>query len=184
MSRKGYVIHDQQAIYYMTFTIVGWVDIFSRQSYRDILIDSFKYCQKNKGLHLHAYVIMTNHVHLIASVDDGFSISNFVRDCKKFAAKQILYEIENSGIESRREWMLHQFKYYASRHSRNEKYQLWEHDNHFIELSSTAFTQQKIDYIHQNPVSAGLVYRAEDYVYSSASNYAGIDQIIDVDCLF
>lgn len=184
MSRKGYIIYDQQAIYYMTFTIVGWIDVFSRQSYRDILIDSFKYCQKNKGLHLHAYVIMTNHVHLIASVDDGFSISNFVRDCKKFSAKKILDEIEGNGVESRREWMLHQFQYYASRHSRNEKYQLWEHDNHFVELSSAAFTQQKIDYIHQNPVSAGLVYRAEDYVYSSASNYAGIDQIIDVDCLF
>jgi REP element-mobilizing transposase RayT len=184
MSRNGYIIHDQQAIYYMTFTIVGWIDVFSRQSYRDILIDSFKYCQKNKGLRLHAYVIMTNHVHLIVSVQDGFNISNFVSDCKKFSAKKILDEIESSGVESRREWMLHQFKYYASRHSRNEKYQLWEHDNHFIELSSTAFTQQKIDYIHQNPVSAGLVYRAEDYVYSSASNYAGIDQIIDVDCLF
>jgi len=184
MSRNGYIIHDQEAIYYMTFTIVGWIDVFSRQSYRDILIDSFKYCQKNKGLHLHAYVIMTNHVHLIVSVDEGFSISNFVRDCKKFSAKKILDEIENSGVESRREWMLHQFKYYASRHSRNDKYQLWEHDNHFVELSSPAFTQQKIDYIHQNPVTAGLVYRAEDYVYSSASNYAGIDQIIDVDCLF
>ena len=184
MARTGYIIHDQQAIYYMTFTVVGWIDVFSRQRYRDIVIESFKYCQQNKGLHLHAYVIMTNHVHLIVSVNEGSSISDFVRDCKKYTAKHILDDIEINGIESRREWMLHQFKYYASRHSRNEKYQLWEHDNHFVELSSPAFTQQKIDYIHQNPVRAGLVYRAEDYVYSSASNYAGIDQIIDVDCLF
>ena len=184
MARKGYIIHDQQAVYYMTFTVVGWIDAFSRQCYRDILIESFKYCKKHKGIHLHAYVIMTNHAHLIVSVDEGFSISDFVRDCKKFTAKQILEDIESNGIESRREWMLHQFKYYASRHSRNEKYQLWEHDSHFIELTSPTFTQQKIDYIHQNPVTAGLVYRAEDYVYSSASNYAGIDQIVDVDCLF
>jgi len=184
MHRKGYIIHDQQAVYYMTFTIVGWIDIFSRQDYRDIFIESLKYCQANKGLHLHAYVIMSNHVHLIASVDEGFSLSDFVRDCKKFTSKQILDNIENSGIESRRDWMLHQFKYYASRHSRNEKYQLWEHDNHFIELSSPGFTKQKIYYIHQNPVKAGLVYRAEDYVYSSASNYAEIDEIIHVDCLY
>jgi putative transposase len=80
--------------------------------------------------------------------------------------------------------MLHQFKYYASRHSRNENYQLWEHDSYFIELSTPAFTQQEIDYIHDNPVKAGWVYKAEDYVFSSASNYSGIDQIIDVDCLF
>ena len=184
MSRKGYIIHDQQAIYYMTFTVVGWIDIFSRQAYRDIVIDSFKYCQTHKGLHLHAYVIMSNHIHLIASVDEGHSISGFVRDCKKYTAKHILDDIENNNIESRKEWMLHQFKYYASRHSRNELYQLWEHDNHFIELSSPTFTQQKIDYIHENPVKAGWVYKAEDYVYSSASNYAGIDQIIEVDCLF
>jgi len=184
MSRKGYIIHDQQGIYYMTFTVVGWIDIFSRQCYRDILIDSLKYCAEHKGLHLHAYVIMTNHMHLIASVETGFMISNFVRDFKKFTAKQILDDVANNKIESRRDWMLHQFAYYASRHARNEKFQLWEHENHFVELSSPAFTQQKIDYIHLNPVRAGIVYRSEDYIYSSASNYAGIDQIINVDCLF
>jgi putative transposase len=184
MARKGYIIHDQQAMYYLTFTIVGWIDVFTRQSYRDIMIESFKHCQREKGLHLHAYVIMSNHVHLIVSVDEGFTVSDFIRDCKKFTSKKILHEIENSGIESRKDWMLHQFKYYASLHTRNEKYQLWEQDNHPIELSSPAFIQQKIDYIHDNPVAAGLVYKAEDYIYSSASNYAGIDQIIDVDCLF
>jgi REP element-mobilizing transposase RayT len=184
MARKGYIIHNQQAVYYLTFTVVGWIDIFTRQAYRDIVIESLKYCQQKKGLHLHAYVIMSNHIHLVVSVDEGFTVSAFMRDCKKFTATRILDAIENSGVESRRDWMLHQFKYYASLHSRNETYQLWEHDNHPIELSSPAFTQQKIDYIHQNPVTAGLVYRAEDYIYSSASNYAGLDQIIDVDCLF
>jgi putative transposase len=153
------------------------------------VIESFKYCQQKKGLHLHAYVIMSNHIHLVVSVDDGFTVSDFIRDCKKFTSTRILDAIENSGIESRRDWMLHQFKYYASLHTRNEKYhpdsyREWEQDNHPIELESPAFTQQKIDYIHQNPVAAGLVYRAEDYIYSSASNYAGLDQIIDVDCLF
>jgi len=183
MARNGYIIHDQQNVYYMTFTVVGWIDVFSRQLYKDIFIESLKFCQQSKGLRLHAYVIMSNHVHLIASVDEGQSLSVFVRDCKKFTAKKILSEIETNTIESRAEWMLHQFKYFASRHSRNEKYQLWQHDNHFVELSSPAFTQQKIDYIHNNPVRAGLVYKPEDYVYSSASNYANIDQIIDVDCL-
>jgi len=184
MPRKGYIIHDQQAIYYLTSTIVGWIDVFSRKVYRDIVIDSFKYCIKHKGLHLHAYVIMSNHVHLIVSVDEGFTISDFVRDFKKYTAKQILDDMINNNTESRRQWILHQFGYYASRHARNEKYQVWDHDNHFIELSSPKLTQQKIDYIHENPVRAGLVYRPEDYVYSSASNYAGIDQIIDVDCLY
>jgi putative transposase len=183
MFKRGYVIRDQQAVYYMTFTVVGWIDIFSRQRYRDIVIESFKYCHQHKGLHLHTYVIMSNHIHLIVSVDDGYSISAFVRDCKKFTAKRILDDLESNNTESRKEWMLHQFKYYASRHSRNEQYQLWSHDNHFIELFSSAVIQQKIDYIHQNQVRTGLVYRAEDYVYSSASNYAEMDPIIDIDCI-
>jgi REP element-mobilizing transposase RayT len=182
-TRKGYIIHDQQAIYYMTFTVVGWIDVFSRPAYKDILIDSLHYCRKHKGLQLHAYVIMTNHVHLIASVKEGFGLSDFVRDFKKFTAKYILDDIENNPGESRKDWMMHQFKYFASRHSRNERYQLWEHDNHYVEFTSQAFTQQKIDYIHNNPVRAGIVYRAEDYVHSSASNYAGIDQLIDIDFL-
>jgi len=184
MDRPGYVIHNQQAVYYMTFTVVGWIDVFTRPQYRDLVIESFKFCQKTKGLHLHAYVIMTNHIHLIASVEKPHTLSEFVRDCKKFTAKRILDDIQDNLAESRRDWMLHQFKYYASRHGRNETFQLWEHENHPVELFSPDFTQQKINYIHQNPVRAGLVYRAEDYVYSSASNYAGIDQIIDVDCLF
>jgi len=71
MARKGYIIGDQQSMYYLTFTVVGWIDIFTRQSYRDIMMESFKHCQQNKGLHLHAYVIMSNHVHLIVSVDEG-----------------------------------------------------------------------------------------------------------------
>jgi putative transposase len=90
MARKGYIIHDQQAVYFLTFTVVGWIDIFTRQAYNDIMIESFKFCQQNKGLHLHAYVIMSNNVHLIASVDDGFTISGFIRDCKKFTSKKIL----------------------------------------------------------------------------------------------
>ena len=182
--RKGYNIYDQQGMHFMTFTVAGWIDIFSRQSYRDIVIDSFKHCQKVKGLRLHAYVIMSNHVHLIASAAPGFTLSDFVRDCKKFTSKKILDLIQNSGVESRKEWMLHQFKYYASRHSRNETFQLWEHDNHPEILITQGFTQQKIDYIHMNPVRAGIVHRAEEYVYSSASNYAELDTIMDVEIIY
>lgn len=59
-----YRILEQQGLNYLTLTIVGWIDIFSRQRYRDIVIESLKYCQEHKGLHINAYVIMSNHVHL------------------------------------------------------------------------------------------------------------------------
>jgi len=148
-----------------------------------MLIESLKYCQANKGLNLHAFVIMSTHVHLIVSVKDGHDLSDFVRDYKKFTSKSILDYIK-TGTESRRDWMLHQFKYYASRHTRNEEYQVWTHENHFVEIFSYDFMKQKVDYIHDNPVRAGYVYDAKEYIYSSAANYVEAEAIIEVDCLY
>lgn len=73
--------------------------------------------------------------------------------------------------ESRREWMLDIFKKAGEGNSHNSHYQFWQQDNHPIELFTAAFAEQKIDYIHNNPVTAGIVYKPEDYVYSSASEY-------------
>src|ERR1044072_108109 len=112
--KEGYVIRDQNATHFMTFTVCGWIDLFSRKEYRDILINSFKYCQTEKGLILNAYVIMSNHVHLIAGAREGFILSDIVRDFKKFTHKTIMPVIQ-SDQESRRLWMTHQFKYYGSR---------------------------------------------------------------------
>ncbi len=62
---EGYKIRDQATPHFLTFNIMGWIDIFSRKRYKDIIIESFKYCKQNKGLQIAAYVIMTNHVHTI-----------------------------------------------------------------------------------------------------------------------
>jgi REP element-mobilizing transposase RayT len=69
---KPFTIHDQNNVYFLTWTTVDWIDIFTRQCYRDIVIESLKYCIQNKGLALHAYVIISNHIHLIARVDRVF----------------------------------------------------------------------------------------------------------------
>jgi putative transposase len=89
-----YKIQDPSGMYYMTMSVVGWIDIFSRQRYRDIVIESLKYCQEEKGLNLHAYVIMTNHIHIVASPKAGFILTDIVRDFKKFTAKTIWSSIE------------------------------------------------------------------------------------------
>ena len=117
----GYQIKDQSALYYLTLQVVDWIDIFSRLVYRDIVIDSLRYCQLNKGLQVFAYVIMSNHVHLIAN--SGISdLSNTLRDFKKFTSRNILEEIE-TGNESQKEWMLNRFEFAGQKHNRNEKYQ-------------------------------------------------------------
>lgn len=177
--RTGYVIRDQNATYFLTFTVCGWIDLFTRKVYKDILVDSFKYCQKEKGLILNAYVIMTNHLHLIGRAAESFNLSDIIRDFKKFTHRQMIKVIE-SEAESRRLWMLHQFKYYASRHSKNENYQIWTNNNHPEECISQEFTNTKLFYTHNNPVRAGIVLNAEDYLYSSALNYAGKGGLLDI----
>jgi REP element-mobilizing transposase RayT len=174
----GYRIEDQSALYFLTLSVVGWIDIFSRQRYRDIVIESLKYCQQNLGLQVFAYVIMTNHIHLIVNSPMG-NLSATIRELKKFTSKEIIKSIK-SDVESRREWMLELFQKYALQHKRNKTYQFWTHDNHAVLLYSNSFIESRLTYLHENPVRAGWVENPEDYLYSSATNYAGKTSLLDV----
>lgn len=173
MSEK-YKIHDSEGIYFLTSTVVGWIDAFSRSRYAEIIVESLNYCILNKGLQLHAYVIMTNHIHYIISVKEGHKLSDILRDFKRYTSKRILEAIQNE-VESRREWMLTIFRI-AGRNSSREKleFQFWQTDNHPIELNSNFLINQKLQYIHYNPVRAGLVAEPEHWIHSSAAAYAGL----------
>jgi REP element-mobilizing transposase RayT len=184
MSIGGYKIRDQQAIHFISFAVVEWVDVFTRKAYRDILIDSLRHCQQEKGLVLYAWCIMSNHVHLLASAKEG-SLSDILRDFKKFTSRQIIAAIQHNEQESRKVWMLRIFQQAGEVNTRNSSYQLWRQDNQPKECFSPAFTAQKIDYIHNNPVEAGLVEKPEDYLYSSAKAYRTIEEspLLPVVCL-
>lgn len=177
MSR--YKITDQHGLNFLTLTVVDWVDVFIRKSYKDVILNSLRYCQQEKGLVVFAYVIMSSHVHLIAKAAGTIPLSDILRDFKKFTAKQILYEIEH-GAESRKEWMLHRFAYRGHNAPGNRQYQFWQSDNHPIELYTLPVIAQKIDYIHLNPVKEAWVEQAEHYLYSSASNYMADSGLLDV----
>jgi REP element-mobilizing transposase RayT len=142
----GYQIKNQRAAHFLTFQIVDWIDVFTRKIYKDIIIDSFKYSIENKGLQIFAYVIMSNHLHLIANSSNG-NLSEIVRDFKKFTCKKIIETIDNFQGESRREWMLNRFKFNASHHKANKNYQVWTHENHAVHLYSNEFFREKIKYI-------------------------------------
>jgi REP element-mobilizing transposase RayT len=105
MSIGGYKIRNKEEIHFITFAVVEWVDVFTRKQYRDIVIESLRHCQKEKGLILYAWCIMSNHVHLMAAAKDN-NLSDILRDFKKFTSKQIITAIQNNEKESRREWML------------------------------------------------------------------------------
>ena len=176
----SYHIKDETAMYFLTFTVVGWIDIFSRKVYRNLIIDNLDYCRKNKGLELFAYIIMTNHIHLIARAKEGYNLSEIIRDYKKFTSKEIK-KLLDDPIESRREWMKVLFARAGEWNKNNVDYQFWKQNNQPIELYSNHIIDQKIDYIHNNPVKAGFVSNPEDYIYSSARNFAGMDYLIEID---
>jgi REP element-mobilizing transposase RayT len=177
----GYKIRDQYAPYFLTFQVLYWIDIFSRRVYRDIFIDSLKHCKKEKALKVHAYVIMTNHVHLILSSPEG-NLSNIIRDIKGYTSKTII-EATDQKTESRRKWMRALFSFAGKKNKRNSEFQFWTQENHPEELISKSFTDQKLNYIHNNPVEAGYVFKPEDWIYSSASNYAGMESIMEIDLI-
>ena len=177
--KEGYVIRDQSLPHFITATVVDWVDVFSRKIYSEIIIECLDYCIKNKGMILYSYVIMSNHIHLIVQSNEG-KLSDLLRDFKKFTSKTILEKIQTEP-ESRREWMLERFKLATESHSRNKNYQFWQYGNHAEEIYSEKFMWTKIDYIHFNPVKAGIVTKPQDYIFSSASNYIDGKGIINIE---
>ena len=128
---------NTDSTYFLTFTVVGWIDVFTRSRYCDVIVDSLNYCMEHKGLDVFAYVIMPS--------------------------------VENEQGESRSEWMLHMFKYYAKFKEQYKVYQFWQKTSHPIELISHEMIDQKMDYIHENPVEAGLVVDPTSWNYSSAN---------------
>lgn len=168
-----YRITTNDELYFLTLTVVDWIDIFTRKEFCEDLVDSLRYCQQNKGLKIYAWCLMPSHLHLVVSVDpDSGKLSDIMRDFKKFTSKKIIKSI-NEIAESRRDWLLDRFYFAGKYDPKIKNYRFWQEGLHPIELSTTKFIDQKVNYIHQNPVEASIVYSAEHYVWSSAGQYAG-----------
>ena len=179
MSSK-YKISDHQEVHFISFAVVQWVDALSRPHYKDIVIDSLRFCQQKKGLILYAYVIMSNHIHLIAAAKEGYSLSDILRDMKKHTSKALLAAIQNN-TESRKDWMMWIFSSAGKYNSNNKEFQFWQQDNRPIQLNTSEMVEQRLNYIHNNPVLAGLVKEAEHYPYSSATDYSGNKGLLEIE---
>jgi REP element-mobilizing transposase RayT len=184
MSGDRYKIQDQQGYYFVTFTVVGWLDVFVRREYKDIIVNSLNYCIKEKGLLVHAWCLMTSHIHLVLSCQEGYNLSAIIRDFKKHTAKQIVAAIKEIP-ESRRNFLLWYFEREGKKDARISQYKFWKADNHAIQLYAyeTQIAQQKLDYIHNNPVKEGIVANSYEYVYSSAVDYAGGKGLVAVELM-
>jgi len=170
MSTK-YKFSDKESVYFITSTIVDWVDVFTRDVYRDILLESFRFCQKNKGLQIHAWVLMPNHFHMICSFGGKNDPGMVIKNIKSFTAIKIIDAIINNDSESRKNWMLDIFEKNGKTKKSNYRYQFWQHENHPILLDSDEKYFQRLLYLHENPVRAGFVAVPEHWLYSSAVDY-------------
>jgi len=173
----------KNASYYLTLTVVGWVDIFTRKELRDLIVESLNYCSINKGLNVYAFCIMTNHLHLIANTNEPYHLKDTIRDFKRHTSSSIFNWIQNNA-ESRKSWLLPFFLDAGSKDPKSKNIKIWQTGNHAIELFSQKFTWEKVQYIHNNPVKAGFVVKPEDWLYSSARNYEGMESVLSkVHCL-
>lgn len=178
MSTK-YKIRDQEQLYFISFAVVYWLDVFVRNEYREVLLDSLRYCQKNKGLEIYAWCIMTSHVHLIIGTTDR-KMEDILRDFKSYTSSQLKKTITENQKESRREWLLWMMQRAGKKNNNNNGFQFWQQDNHPIELWDNYMRKQKLSYLHENPVVSGFVSKAEDYVYSSARDYCGEKGLLEI----
>ena len=169
---RNYKMLSKEGMYFISFAVINWIDVFIRQQYFELICDSLEYCIKNKGMVVYAYCIMPSHIHMIFS-DNNANPSKLLGEFKTFTSKNMRKEIENNIYESRREWILLMMKKAGTKNSNVKNYQFWQQNNQPMELWSNKFIDQKVDYIHNNPIKAGFVEEAEHWKYSSAIDYSG-----------
>jgi putative transposase len=148
------------------------IDIFIRKEYKDVFYESVKYCQKEKGLEVFGFCVMSSHIHLIIGTESGV-LSDIVRDFKSYTSSAIRKSIEGNKKESRREWLLWMMQRAGKKNKRNSEFQFWQQHNHPIQLDTKEMITQRLNYIHNNPVEQGYITKAEEWIDSSSGAYYG-----------
>ncbi len=176
MSSPRILKENEKETHFLTFRVIEWINVFTEPVYFDKIINILEFCQKNKGLLLHAYVIMTNHMHVIVTAKEG-NLSSVVRDFKSYTTR----ELKNSLKNDNRKYIIRLIKKSFSKR-KGQNFQIWHSGNWPVLIESEEFYQQKLDYIHDNPVEKQYVSQPEHWLYSSARNYyLDDDSVIKVD---
>jgi REP element-mobilizing transposase RayT len=128
---------------------------------------------------------MTNHVHLVMSLtaETNNTLSDIMRDLKKYTAMQLIKAIRENLQESRREWMMRMFDFAGRSNTNNKNFQFWQQDNHPILLKDAGMLSRAVHYLHQNPVVGGFVDEPSAFMWSSARDYEGRVGLVKVTVL-
>jgi len=179
MSRK-YKFRNTEGTYFVSFATVYWLDVFVREEYFNVFTNSLEYCRKEKGMELFAWCVMPSHVHLIFR-DKNNNPGRLLKELKTYTSKQLHKMIESHPRESRKEWLLWMMKRAGKQNSNIKNHQFWQQHNQPIELCNSEIFEQKLNYLHANPVESGFVVNLEDWKYSSGIDYAGGKGQIEID---
>jgi REP-associated tyrosine transposase len=171
-----YRINESDAAHFVTSTIVEWLPVFTTAACCNGLVRSFEHCRAHKGLRIHAWVILDNHFHAIVS---GPELGDTVRDLKRFTSRGLLDQVRAEG----REWLVNQLAYFRAAHRKSAtEHQVWQEGVHPQAIVSDEMMEQKLEYLHNNPVKRGLVASPEHWRYSSAHEWlAGAAPVMKCD---
>jgi len=172
MGRSRYKIFEPSAPHFVTCTVLHWIPVFTRPETVNILFSSLNFLQ-TEGLKIYAYVVLENHLHMVVQSDD---LARDMARFKQFTAKACLDYLKSHHVKT----LLDQFAFYKKAHKSDRTYQFWQEGYHPELIQSAEMMQQKIEYIHQNPVKRGYVDFAEHWRYSSARDYLGDDGLLQI----
>ena len=164
---------DDSGPYFLTATTNNWLPLFSNPDIAGILIDSLKFLISHQRIKLFAYVIMENHLHMVAS---GENLSKEIGNFKTYTARQSIDYYQRNQLK----WILCQLALEKLNSSVKREYQFWQEGSHPQRIVDEKMLQQKVDYIHNNPVHRGYVDVAEHWRYSSARNYAEMEGVLPI----
>ncbi len=160
-STMGFGVHDGSYPHFITCSVVYMIPVFTREEHFRVLADSLNYCTEHKGLVVRGYVLMPNHFHMISDQSEG-RIAEVMRDLKRHTSSTLLNLLQQ---EQRVTWLR------AFKNAGEGQPKLWEGGFHPEQVHSQPFYQQKLDYMHANPVRAGFVEDCCHWKYSSAGLY-------------
>ena len=178
MSRK-YKFHDNDELYFISFSTINWIDIFIREEYKECIIDSWKFCQQNKGLDIYGWCIMTSHIHMIIGSKTQ-KLEEIVRDMKRHTSSSLKKIIANNPKESRKEWIMWMMQRAGRKNGNNIEWQLWQQDNQPLAIKDQEMFDSYLSYIHLNPIVEGFVTQPEDWKYSSAMDFCNKKGLIEI----
>ena len=174
MGRSRYKIYEPTHPHFITCTVLNWISLFTRKESVEILLDSFRYLQRTDNLILYAYVILENHIHIVAQSDD---IAKTMAKFKRHTARELLKLLQRENVKT----ILEQLAFYKKAHKSDRQYQVWQEGLQPKLIQTDAMMKSKINYIHQNPVKRGYIDEASHWRYSSARDYEGRGGLLEIE---